>query len=175
MKPLFLCVLLQDCPLRRDLSRYVFAKECAIRIDKQQKERCNNVVIDNDVISLSHVNFSYGSKSILRDVSLTILEKTTVAIVGLSESGKTTLCNLMARFWDVQSGSVRFGGRDVREYSYDSLIRNFSFVFQRVYLFSDTIANNIRFGKPDASMEEVQAAAKKARCYGLYHGIAERL
>ena len=161
--------------LRRDLSRYVFAKECAIRIDKQQKERCNNVVIDNDVISLSHVNFSYGSKSILRDVSLTILEKTTVAIVGLSGSGKTTLCNLMARFWDVQSGSVRFGGRNVREYSYDSLIRNFSFVFQRVYLFSDTIANNIRFGKPDASMEEVQAAAKKARCYGLYHGIAERL
>lgn len=57
------------------------------------------------------------------------------------------------------------GGRDVREYSYDSLIRNFSFVFQRVYLFSDTIANNIRFGKPDASMEEVKAAAKKARCY----------
>ena len=93
--------------MRRDLSRYVFAKECAIRIDKQQKERCNNVVIDNDVISLSHVNFSYGSKSILRDVSLTIPEKTTVAIVGPSGSGKTTLCNLMARFWDVQSGSVR--------------------------------------------------------------------
>ena len=143
------------------MSRYVFAKECAIRIDKQQKERCNNVVIDNDVISLSHVNFSYGSKSILRDVSLTIPEKTTVAIVGPSGSGKTTLCNLMARFWDVQSGSVRLDGRDVREYSYDSLIRNFSFVFQRVYLFSDTIANNIRFGKPDASMEEVKAAAKK--------------
>lgn len=147
------------------MSRYVFAKECAIRIDKQQKERCNNVVIDNDVISLSHVNFSYGSKSILRDVSLTIPEKTTVAIVGPSGSGKTTLCNLMARFWDVQSGSVRLDRRDVREYSYDSLIRNFSFVFQRVYLFSDTIANNIRFGKPDASMEEVKAAAKKARSY----------
>ena len=175
VKAVFASVIFQILFLRRDLSRYVFAKECAIRIDKQQKERCNNVVIDNDVISLSHVNFSYGSKSILRDVSLTILEKTTVAIVGLSGSGKTTLCNLMARFWDVQSGSVRFGGRDVREYSYDSLIRNFSFVFQRVYLFSDTIANNIRFGKPDASMEEVQAAAKKARCYGLYHGIAERL
>ena len=112
-----------------------------------------------------HVDFSYDSKPILHDVSLTIPEKTTVAIVGPSGSGKTTLCNLMARFWDVQGGSVRLGGRDVREYSYDSLIRNFSFVFQRVYLFSDTIANNIRFGKPDASMEEVQAAAKKARCY----------
>ena len=120
---------------------------------------------EREDITLSHVDFSYDSKPILHDVSLTIPEKTTVAIVGPSGSGKTTLCNLMARFWDVQGGSVRLGGRDVREYSYDSLIRNFSFVFQRVYLFSDTIANNIRFGKPDASMEEVQAAAKKARCY----------
>ena len=121
------------------------------------------------------MDFSYDSKPILHDVSLTIPEKTTVAIVGPSGSGKTTLCNLMARFWDVQGGSVRLGGRDVREYSYDSLIRNFSFVFQRVYLFSDTIANNIRFGKPDASMEEVQAAAKKSPLLRLYHGIAERL
>ena len=104
-------------------------------------------------------------KPILRDVSLTVPEKTTVAIVGPSGSGKSTLCNLMARFWDVQSGSVSLGGKDVREYSYDSLIRNFSFVFQRTYLFSDTIANNIRFGKPDATLEEVKAAAKKARCY----------
>ena len=117
---------------------------------------------EREDITLSHVDFSYDSKPILHDVSLTIPEKTTVAIVGPSGSGKTTLCNLMARFWDVQGGSVRLGGRDVREYSYDSLIRNFSFVFQQVYLFSDTIANNIRFGKPDASMEEVQAAAKKA-------------
>lgn len=80
-------------------------------------------------ISLSHVNFSYDSKPILRDVSLNIPEKTTAAIVGPSGSGKTTLCNLMARFWDVQCGSVTLGGRDVRGYSYDSLIRNFSFVF----------------------------------------------
>ena len=120
---------------------------------------------EREDITLSHVDFSYDSKPILHDVSLTIPEKATVAIVGPSGSGKTTLCNLMARFWDVQGGSVCLSGRDVREYSYDSLIRNFSFVFQRVYLFSDTIANNIRFGKPDASMEEVKAAAKKARCY----------
>lgn len=116
-------------------------------------------------ITLSHVSFSYDSKPILRDVSLTVPEKTTVAIVGPSGSGKSTLCNLMARFWDVQSGSVSLGGKDVREYSYDSLIRNFSFVFQRTYLFSDTIANNICFGKPDATLEEVKAAAEKARCY----------
>ena len=128
---------------------------------------------EREDIALSHVDFSYDSKPILHNVSLTIPEKTTVAIVGPSGSGKTTLCNLMARFWDVQSGSVSLGGRDVREYSYDSLIRNFSFVFQRVYLFSDTIANNIRFGKPDASMEEVQAAAKKARCYDFIMALPD--
>ena len=128
---------------------------------------------EREDIALSHVNFSYDSKPILHDVSLTIPEKTTVAIVGPSGSGKTTLCNLMARFWDVQSGSVRLGGRDVRAYSYDSLIRNFSFVFQRTYLFSDTIANNIRFGKPDASMEEVKAAAKKARCYDFIMALPD--
>ena len=128
---------------------------------------------EREDITLSHVDFSYDSKPILHDVSLTIPEKTTVAIVGPSGSGKTTLCNLMARFWDVQSGSVSLGGHDVREYSYDSLIRNFSFVFQRTYLFSDTIANNIRFGKPDASMEEVQAAAKKARCYDFIMALPE--
>ena len=128
---------------------------------------------EREDIELRHVDFSYDSKPILHDVSLTIPEKTTVAIVGPSGSGKTTLCNLMARFWDVQGGSVRLGGRDVREYSYDSLIRNFSFVFQRTYLFSDTIANNIRFGKPDASMEEVQAAAKKARCYDFIMALPD--
>ena len=118
---------------------------------------------EREDITLSHVDFSYDSKPILHDVSLTIPENTTVAIVGPSGSGKTTLCNLMARFWDVQSGSVRLGGRDVREYSYDSLIRNFSFVFQRVYLFSDTIANNIRFGKQDATDEEIWQALETAQ------------
>lgn len=116
-------------------------------------------------ISLQHVDFSYEQKKILKDVSLTIPEKATVAIVGPSGGGKTTLCNLMARFWDVQNGQVLLGGTDVREYSYDSLMHNFSYVFQRTYLFSDTIANNIRFGRPGASMEEVMAAAKKARCH----------
>ena len=128
---------------------------------------------ESEDIALSHVDFSYDSKPILRNVSLKIPEKTTVAIVGPSGSGKTTLCNLMARFWDVQSGSVTLGGHDVREYSYDSLIKNFSFVFQRTYLFSDTIANNIRFGKPNASMDEVKAAAKKARCYDFIMALPD--
>ena len=103
--------------------------------------------------------------SILKDVNLTLQAGSRMGLVGVNGSGKSTLCNLMARFWDVQGGSVSLGGKDVREYSYDSLIRNFSFVFQRTYLFSDTIANNIRFGKPDATLEEVKAAAEKARCY----------
>lgn len=128
---------------------------------------------ESEDIALSHVDFSYDSKPILRDVSLKIPEKTTVAIVGPSGSGKTTLCNLMARFWDVQSGSVTLGGHDVREYSYDSLIKNFSFVFQRTYLFSDTIANNIRFGKLNASMDVVKAAAKKARCYDFIMALPD--
>ena len=116
-------------------------------------------------IDLRDVSFSYGNKKIIDQVSLTIPEKTTTALVGPSGSGKTTLCNLIARFWDVDQGSISLGGHDVRDYSYDSLIRNFSFVFQSVYLFEDTIANNIRFGKPEASQEEVIEAAKKAACH----------
>lgn len=116
-------------------------------------------------IELRDVSFSYGNKKIIDQISLTIPEKTTTALVGPSGSGKTTLCNLIARFWDVDQGSISLDGHDVREYSYDSLIRNFSFVFQSVYLFEDTIANNIRFGKPEASQEEVIEAAKKAACH----------
>ncbi len=128
---------------------------------------------DRRDIALEHVDFSYDQKKILDDVSLSVPEKTTAAIVGPSGSGKTTLCHLMARFWDVQGGRVTLGGQYVRAYSYDSLIRNFSFVFQRTYLFSDTIANNIRFGKPEASMDEVVAAAKKARCHEFIMALPE--
>ena len=124
-------------------------------------------------IDMENIEFSYGSKKVLDDISLHIPEKTTVAIVGPSGSGKTTLCNLMARFWDVSGGSVRLGNFDVREYNYDSLIDNFSFVFQRTYLFSDTIANNIKFGKPDSTMEQIVEAAKKARCYDFIMKLPE--
>lgn len=124
-------------------------------------------------IKLDHVSFSYESKKIIDDVSLDIPEKTTTALVGPSGSGKTTLCNLIARFWDVESGSISLDGHDVKEYSYDSLIRNFSFVFQTVYLFEDTIENNIKFGKPDASHEEVVAAAKKAACHDFILSFPE--
>lgn len=111
------------------------------------------------------IRFSYGQKPIINGITLNIPEKTTTAIVGPSGGGKTTLCHLLSRFWDVDSGRVVLGGHDVRKYDMDSLMQNFSFVFQTVYLFHDTIANNIRFGQPDAPMELVIKAAKKARCH----------
>ena len=95
-------------------------------------------------IRLEQASFSYGTGAqALEDISLEIPEGTTTAIVGPSGSGKTTLCNLIARFWDVQTGRVLFGGRDVRDYTCDSLLRNISMVFQSVYLFEDSILNNI--------------------------------
>lgn len=111
------------------------------------------------------IHFSYGEKPIINGITLDIPERTTTAIVGPSGGGKTTLCHLLSRFWDVDGGCVTLAGHDVREYSMDSLMQNFSFVFQNVYLFCDTVANNIRFGQPDAPMELVIEAAKKARCH----------
>ena len=124
-------------------------------------------------IELKNVDFSYDRKKIIDNVSLTIPEKTTTAFVGPSGGGKTTLCHLMARFWDVQGGQVLLGGRNVKDYSFDSLMKNFSFVFQNVYLFEDTIANNIRFGEPGASMDRVIEAAKKARCHDFIMALPE--
>ena len=132
-------------------------------------------------VDIQNVDFSYEKKSasgtlteaedipaqakIIDNVSVHIPEKTTTAIVGPSGGGKTTLCHLIARFWDVDKGRITLGGEDVRNYSMDSLMKNFSFVFQNVYLFADTIANNIRFGQEDAPMEKVIEAAKKACCH----------
>jgi ATP-binding cassette subfamily B protein len=124
-------------------------------------------------IELKNVGFSYDKKKIIDGVSLTIPEHTTTAIVGPSGGGKTTLCHLMARFWDVQEGEVLLGGKNVKEYGFDSLMRNFSFVFQNVYLFEDTIANNIRFGEPEASMDRVIEAAKKARCHDFITALPD--
>ena len=115
-------------------------------------------------ISFEHVSFSYDNKEILHDINVTMPDKTTTAIVGPSGSGKTTLCSLIARFWDVNDGSVKIGGHDVREYTLEALMNQISMVFQDVYLFADTIENNIKFGKPDATHAEVVAAAKKACC-----------
>ena len=124
---------------------------------KGLKPRTHDIVFD-------HVNFSYEQKPILHDISVTLPDKTTTAVIGPSGSGKTTFCNLIARFWDTDSGSVRIGGYDVKDYTLESLMDQISVVFQNVYLFADTIENNIKFGKPDATHDEVVAAAKAACC-----------
>ena len=115
-------------------------------------------------IVFDHESFSYEKKPILKDVSVTLRDRSTTAIVGPSGSGKTTFCNLIARFWDVDRGSIRIGGSDVRDYTLESLMDQISIVFQNVYLFADTIENNIKFGCPNATHAQVVEAAKKACC-----------
>ena len=117
------------------------------------------------LIQASNIDFAYDKRKIIDNISLSIPEHSTTAIVGPSGGGKTTFCHLLARFWDVDKGQVTLDGKDVRDYSMDNLMKNYSFVFQNVYLFHDTIANNIRFGQPEAPMEKVIAAAKKACCH----------
>ena len=119
---------------------------------------------ENYDIRLSNVSFSYDKRKIIDDISLSIPQKTTTAIVGPSGGENQTLCNLIARFWDVDSGEVTLGC-ECKRHSLNSLMSNFSFVFQSVYLFADTIENNIKFGRQDASHEEVVEAAKKACCH----------
>lgn len=118
----------------------------------------------NNEIVFEGVSFSYGENAVLRNISTTIREGELTAVIGPSGSGKTTLCQLIPRFRDATSGTVRIGGADVRHMRYEEIMEKISMVFQRVYLFEDTVMNNIRFGKPDASDDEVYAAAKAARC-----------
>lgn len=121
--------------------------------------------IDKAEISIKNVSFSYGDAELFKNLSMTVPEGKTTALVGFSGSGKTTLCNLMARFWDVNAGEVNIGNKNIKEYRYDELLSNFSFVFQDVYLFDDTVKNNIKFGNPSATDEEVIEIAKKAQCH----------
>lgn len=132
-----------------------------------------DVVPETHNIEMENVDFAYDRRKVVDNVNLSIKERTSAAFVGPSGSGKTTICHLIARFWDVEKGRIKFDGRNIKNYSIDSLMRNFSFVFQNVYLFHDTVANNIRFGQPDASMEKVIEAAKKACCHEFIEELPE--
>ena len=134
--------------------------ENAEQMTRQQPEQeasSNEIVFHN-------VSFAYGEHQVLHNISTTIKPQSLTAVIGPSGSGKTTLCQLIPRFRDVSSGSITIGGADIRHMAYEDVMKKISMVFQRVYLFEDTILNNIRFGKPDATLEEVRAAARAARC-----------
>lgn len=138
-------------------------------------ENSKNVKLKYRDIIFDKVSFSYEeNKQILEDVSFQIPEHTMTAIVGSSGSGKSTIARLIARFWDVQTGSIRIGDVDIKDITCEALLKDIAIVFQNVYLFNDTIEANIRYGKPDATQSEIEEAAKKARCHefiaALPHG-----
>lgn len=142
------------------LNRYDAIMQAPI-IDQNGKE----LELKRFDIEFKDVSFAYEQDTVLHHLSFTVPERSMTALVGRSGCGKTTIASLIARFWDVQQGMVKIGGVDVKEMTCDSLLKHISMVFQNVYLFNDTILNNIRFGKPDAALEEVIEACKKACCH----------
>ncbi|EPY2276692.1 ABC transporter ATP-binding protein [Clostridium sporogenes] len=143
--------------------------ECADFIDQNSKD----IKLSTYDIKFKNVTFGYEKRDVLKNVSFTIPENTTTAIVGPSGSGKSTICSLIARFYDVDKGSISIGGVNIRDITCDSLLKNISIVFQKVYLFHDTVLNNIRFGKPEASFEEVIKVAKKACCHDFIMNLPD--
>ena len=137
-------------------------------IDEGEKTEINEPSVE-----LKDVSFSYGEGELFHKLNLTIPSGKTTAIVGFSGSGKTTLCNLVSRFWDVTGGEVIVGGKNVKDFNYDAFLANFSFVFQDVYFFDDTVRNNIKFGNQDATDEEMMEVAKKARCHDFIMSLPD--
>ena len=137
-------------------------------IDEGEKTEINEPSVE-----LKDVSFSYGEGELFHKLNLSIPSGKTTAIVGFSGSGKTTLCNLVSRFWDVTGGEVIVGGKNVKDFNYDAFLANFSFVFQDVYLFDDTVRNNIKFGNQDATDEEMMEVAKKARCHDFIMSLSD--
>lgn len=127
-----------------------------------------NTALENYDIEFENVSFSYtGNTDVIKNISFLARQGTTTALIGPSGSGKTTIASLVSRFWDVTEGQIRIGGTDIRKISPDGLTEHMAVVFQDVYLLNDTIANNIRVGKPDATDEQVIEAAKAAQCHSF--------
>ena len=135
------------------------------------KEGQETSPIRHPSIEFKDVSFAYDEKTILDHISCEMKKNTITAIVGPSGSGKTTFCNLIARFWDVNTGEILIGGKNIKEYTLPHLMSHIAMVFQSVYLFEDTIENNIKFGVPNATREEVIEAAKKAMCHDFIEAL----
>ena len=148
--------------------------------DKTRKDSNDTVFLENtkeaqndSVVEYSDVSFGYTGKNVLNHISFSMKKGEMTALVGPSGSGKSTIASLLARFWDIREGTIKLNGKDIKNISLGSLMDQISMVFQRVYLFKDTIYNNIAMGRPDATREEVMEAAKKARCYDLIRSLPE--
>jgi ATP-binding cassette subfamily B protein len=148
----------------------------AVFAEKQlPDEGKDSIPAQNDAaeIEFEDVSFGYGEKEVIRHVSFALGKNKMLALVGPSGGGKTTLANLLARFWDVKSGRVLIRGKDIRDVPLSDVMNHISMVFQRVYLFKDTIYNNISMGRPDATEAETLEAAKKARCYDFIMALPD--
>ena len=140
--------------------------EFGVTFSKDAKEK-------DSLVEYSDVSFGYTGKNVLNHISFSMKKGEMTALVGPSGSGKSTIVSLLARFWDIREGTIKLNGKDIKNISLGSLMDQISMVFQRVYLFKDTIYNNIAMGRPDATREEVVEAAKKARCYDLIRSLPE--
>ena len=137
-------------------------------------EDCENKEVSSYDIEFDNVTFAYDKKEVLKDISFTIPQKSTTAIIGGSGSGKTTICNLIARFYDANEGKITIGGQNIKDMKCESLLKNISMVFQNVYLFHDTIYNNIKFGNSNATKKDIIKAAKKARCHDFIMTLPDK-
>lgn len=142
-------------------------------LDVPQIVEGESTQVENHSIDFKNVHFAYDQKEVIKDLSFTIKEGSKTAIVGPSGGGKSTMIHLMARFYDVDKGGIYLGGKNIKEYEVDTLLKELSLVFQDVYLFSDTIKNNIRFAKPEASDEEIMEVAKKAMCHDFIMALPD--
>ena len=133
----------------------------------------HEIAVQQHRIEFDHVDFSFSNKKVINDVTLEVQPGTSLAIIGPSGSGKTTLCNLLMRFYDIDKGNIKVGGIDIREMTLPSLMSQISTVFQKVYLFNDTIYNNILFGKPDATKNDIIEAAKQAQCHDFIMSLPQ--
>ena len=165
-------------------TRFTVMNSCIDRIEEvfkvrelsdNGKEYIPEKEINNDEIEFDNVTFGYtDNKDAIKNVSFKVKKNSMLALVGPSGGGKSTIANLLVRFWDIKSGSIKVRGKDIRKVPLSELMDNISMVFQRVYLFQDTIYNNISMGKKDATKEEVYEAAKKARCYDFIMSLPDK-